>query len=241
MNKVLNAESLIFMKELWSNNHKQWFDANRDRYVNTVREPMKSLAEALAGPMSLYHPDFLEKPKISRINADIRFHKDKPPYKEHVWLKFGGGCPAEMFAAISHKGWEAGCALGSTKKSDLDIWRTNLIKHYDTWSKYLDALDKVKVVSSFTDNPYKKPLYENAPDEVFDFIQARALYIWGKEQTEFKTQPETLFLESLALFLPIYFFMTYPYTELEDRLKELCTEIEAPFPTVEKVWRVFQA
>jgi len=238
MNKTLGTDSIAFMRDLWKNNSKIWFDQNRERYINSVREPMKTLAESLAGPMGHMNAEFCDKPKISRINSDIRFHKDKPPYKEHVWIKFGGP-NSEMFAAISHKGWEAGCSLASQKREDMEIWRYNLINHIDLWRRYWKVLTKKHDVCIHFENSYKKPLYDNIPDDVYDFVQARSLYIWGKEKQDFPQAAETMYLHSLARMLPIYLFMTVHSNELEDRLKELVNDIGAPEEPIQQLWEVF--
>jgi len=74
---------LEFFKELAANNHKDWFDANRKRYETVVRDPFKSFISQLIKEMSKSDPDLQIEAKdaIFRINRDIRFSKDKTPYK----------------------------------------------------------------------------------------------------------------------------------------------------------------
>lgn len=78
---------LSFFKELAANNHKEWFDDNRARYEKEVKEPFKVFVGDLIGHIRGTHePDMLIEPKdaIFRINRDIRFSKDKTPYKTNV-------------------------------------------------------------------------------------------------------------------------------------------------------------
>jgi len=70
---MLTQETYDFLAELEKNNSKVWFDENRKRYEQFVRQPIKSLAEALDDPVSLIMTEFDGKSKISRINNDIRF------------------------------------------------------------------------------------------------------------------------------------------------------------------------
>lgn len=74
---------LDFFKELASNNNKEWFDKNRKRYENVVREPFKKFVSELIAAMAGQDPelDLEAKDAIFRINRDIRFSKDKTPYK----------------------------------------------------------------------------------------------------------------------------------------------------------------
>ncbi len=74
---------LDFFKELAANNNKEWFDNNRKRYENVVREPFKKFVSELITAMASQDPelDLEAKDAIFRINRDIRFSKDKTPYK----------------------------------------------------------------------------------------------------------------------------------------------------------------
>jgi uncharacterized protein (TIGR02453 family) len=80
-------EFLDFFIELAPNNHKDWFDLNRKRYEQFVKEPFKNFVQHLIDQMAISNPIFkgLEaKDCIFRINRDIRFSKDKQPYKLQV-------------------------------------------------------------------------------------------------------------------------------------------------------------
>lgn len=75
-----------FFKELAANNHKDWFDENRKRYETEVKKPFATLVADLIKEIRQEEPDLLVEPKdcIFRINRDIRFSKDKTPYKTQV-------------------------------------------------------------------------------------------------------------------------------------------------------------
>ena len=75
---------LAFFKELAANNHKDWFDANRKRYETSVKEPFKAFTQHLIDQLAKKEPIFKDLKAsdcIFRINRDIRFSKDKTPYK----------------------------------------------------------------------------------------------------------------------------------------------------------------
>lgn len=74
---------LQFFKELAANNHKEWFDDNRKRYENVVRDPFRNFIEQFIAEMAKTDPELVLEAKdaIFRINRDIRFSKDKTPYK----------------------------------------------------------------------------------------------------------------------------------------------------------------
>lgn len=75
---------LDFFIELAPNNNKDWFDANRKRYETAVKKPFVHFVEHLARLFSKHDPrlkDLEAGACIFRINRDIRFAKDKSPYK----------------------------------------------------------------------------------------------------------------------------------------------------------------
>jgi len=78
-----SQDYLDFFAELKNNNSKDWFDANRKRYEKSVKVPFKEFVELIIARVQADDPDFLTTPKesIFRINRDIRFSKDKTPYK----------------------------------------------------------------------------------------------------------------------------------------------------------------
>lgn len=87
MEKIFTPDFLNFFIELAPNNNKDWFDQNRSRYEKNVKEPFKYFVQQLITEFSKIDPKFKEtEPKdcIFRINRDIRFSKDKSPYKLQV-------------------------------------------------------------------------------------------------------------------------------------------------------------
>src|ERR1043166_7519784 len=81
-----SKRSLTFFRQLARNNEKTWFEAHRDEYENEVRAPMRELIEELDVRFADFAPEIGGDPKRSmfRINRDIRFSKDKSPYKTHA-------------------------------------------------------------------------------------------------------------------------------------------------------------
>lgn len=78
---------LQFFIELAPNNHKDWFDLNRKRYEISVKEPFKDFVEHMIKEIAKTDTSFKDleaKDCIFRINRDIRFSKDKTPYKMNV-------------------------------------------------------------------------------------------------------------------------------------------------------------
>src|SRR6266480_362345 len=80
------SRALRFFRQLARHNEKSWFEAHRDEYETEIREPMRELIEDLDIRFAQFAPEIGGDPKRSmfRINRDIRFSKDKSPYKTHA-------------------------------------------------------------------------------------------------------------------------------------------------------------
>jgi uncharacterized protein (TIGR02453 family) len=75
---------LNFFIELAPNNHKDWFDLNRKRYEESIKKPFYAFTQHVIDRIAqsdASFKDLLAKDCVFRINRDIRFSKDKSPYK----------------------------------------------------------------------------------------------------------------------------------------------------------------
>jgi len=75
-----------FFTSLAKNNKKEWFDKNRKIYENHVKDPFRGFVEEMIVRIHADNPNVLinTSEAIFRINRDIRFSKDKTPYKTHM-------------------------------------------------------------------------------------------------------------------------------------------------------------
>lgn len=78
--------ALTFFRGLSKNNRKEWFEEHRDQYETYVKNPMKALIEEVDVRLASFAPEILGSPRKSmfRIHRDVRFSKDKSPYKTHA-------------------------------------------------------------------------------------------------------------------------------------------------------------
>jgi uncharacterized protein (TIGR02453 family) len=83
-------EGLDFLRQLKRNNNRAWFEKHKPEYEFDVKLPMQSFIASLQPYFDSFAPEFDVNPKRSlfRIYRDIRFSKDKTPYKTHVAAHF---------------------------------------------------------------------------------------------------------------------------------------------------------
>jgi uncharacterized protein (TIGR02453 family) len=107
--------ALDFFVELEANNERRWWLANKDRFDADVKEPMRALLDAVAPPGSTFH--------VFRMNRDVRFSKDKSPYKlahAGVTEREGG---ATLYVQLSKAGLFVGGGVYHPARDQLARYR----------------------------------------------------------------------------------------------------------------------
>ena len=95
-----------FWHELAGEMSREWFAENKARYEEEWQRPMAALLDEVRATIApAYRAIGLAKPKLFRIHRDVRFGKDKSPYKTHIAGLLstgngGGGAPTEQAAAL---------------------------------------------------------------------------------------------------------------------------------------------
>lgn len=83
---AFRPQALAFLRQLKRRNTREWFEGNRDSYERHVRSPLRALVEELDIRFARLAPEIVGDPKrsIFRIHRDVRFSRDKSPYKTHA-------------------------------------------------------------------------------------------------------------------------------------------------------------
>ncbi|MEK6299188.1 MAG: DUF2461 family protein [Acidobacteriota bacterium] len=81
-----------FLSGLSTNNNKPWFDEHRKEYESEVLGPVKAFVGELGPIMRMLNQDLETEPRVgrtvSRISNDMRFHKNRPPYRPYIYVSF---------------------------------------------------------------------------------------------------------------------------------------------------------
>ena len=88
-----DARLFEFLDDLAENNDRDWFQAHRRRYIEHVRDPMLRFVAAFAPRLEGLSPHFVADPRpmggsMFRIHRDVRFSRDKSPYKTMAAAQF---------------------------------------------------------------------------------------------------------------------------------------------------------
>jgi uncharacterized protein (TIGR02453 family) len=91
--RYFDEETLDFLGDLKRNNDRTWFNANKARYEQTLKEPFLEFISDVGPELRTLSRNLVADPSPSggslfRIYRDVRFSKDKSPYKTHAGAHF---------------------------------------------------------------------------------------------------------------------------------------------------------
>ena len=137
-----------FLKSLAIHNERVWFNEHKDRYESAVREPALAFIEAMGPKLTRISPHFRAIPKkvggsLMRVYRDVRFAKDKSPYKTNLGIQFRHELGKDAHAPGFYLHIEPGhCFLG------MGLWRPEskqllkirdfIIDNPNAWRQALD-------------------------------------------------------------------------------------------------------
>jgi len=113
-----DRNAMQFWHELAGEMSRPWFAANQQRYHNLWLTPMTVLLDDVARRLApAYRPLKLGAPGVLRIHRDLRFARDKTPYKTHIAgvIRIAGvaGAPGAALLPIISRLREAGYTVGA--------------------------------------------------------------------------------------------------------------------------------
>jgi uncharacterized protein (TIGR02453 family) len=110
--------ALDFYDDLELDNSKSFWEAHKDVYATSVKAPMSALTAAL-------EPDF-GPAKVFRPYRDVRFAKDKTPYKTNQGAFVGAGPACGWYVEIAARGVRTGAGFYDASASDLGRIRASI-------------------------------------------------------------------------------------------------------------------
>ena len=145
---MLSPQVFDFLRDLQAHNHKEWMDEHRDRY-EAAREEVLSLIDQTLEQMADFEPvarTLTAREAILRINRDIRFSKNKDPYKNYFGaiISKGGGHRSSYPDYYLHLSPEGCFVAGGCYQPDreaLKLIRAHVAGHAPRLRAILEAPD----------------------------------------------------------------------------------------------------
>ncbi|MBE0570532.1 MAG: DUF2461 domain-containing protein [Ignavibacteriaceae bacterium] len=101
--KGFPQKTVAYLKKLSKNNSREWFEANRELYNSDFLVPCIQFVVEMGDKLQDIDPDIVAIPKVDksifRLHRDVRFSKDKTPYKTNAGLYFWNGKMKKMDAS----------------------------------------------------------------------------------------------------------------------------------------------
>ena len=206
-----SPDTFKFLDELKEYNYKPWFDEHKPIYEEEVMRPLKALVNVLAPAMYGIDPFFNMNPNriISRIYRDVRFSKDKTPYRTAMWISFQRFLSdwqtfPGYYLEISENGYQYGMGLYLPKKKDMDAFRAKIENFPDYFRKMTEKLI-VKHGFIIGGEEYKRPIKNTLPEYFQQWIQRKSLYLYKQFPVG-----EELFSANFARFLAKEYILLQP-------------------------------
>jgi len=179
-----SPQALVFFAELAENNNKAWFEAHRADYETLLLEPLQELVAELAAPLLAIDPALQVLPPsrcIARIHRDIRFSRDKSPYKSHLWLSFKRPSPDWkehpcFFFEIAADRYRYGMGFYSAPKATMDALRRTIETAPE---KFRRLVAPIKKSGRFVPagELYKRPVNPALPADLQPWHGRKNLYL----------------------------------------------------------------
>ena len=207
--KLIPKDTINFLRELKLNNNRDWFNENKLRF-NSIQNGVKEFANEVNE--SLKKSDDIEKLKIFRIYRDLRFSKDKTPYKKNIGMAFHRAKPelrGGYYLEISAD--ESFVAVGFWNPNKEDLFRIRKEIELDGQEfKSIISQKKIKEIWGEIKGEEVKtsPKGFNADHEHIDLIKKKQ-FIFIKKLKEEEILDESFQKKLISYFLSIRPFFDY--------------------------------
>ena len=187
-----------FLKDLSQNNNREWFNKNKDRYQKSVVLPVKDFIVVMGERLNKISRSFMADPRTNggsmfRIYRDIRFSKDKRPYKENVGCQFrhvaGKSAHAPGFYVHLEPGNVfVGGGIWKPPNPVLAKIRTSIVEQPEKWS---EVIKRMKYFSTIEGDQLKRPPKGYDADHPFiEDLKRKSFFLKRNVGSDLITKPE---------------------------------------------------
>ncbi len=211
-----SPDTFSFLNNLKENNNKTWFETNREIYRNHILGPLQDLITELTPFMLTIDPLFTVNPKkaVSRINRDIRFSKDKSPYRANMWLVFkrlyiDWKVEPAFFFEIYPDYYRYGMGFYNVPRETMDKLRAMINGQNKNFQK-IHSLYQEQKTFKIEGEKYKKILNLSLSEDLNEWYQRKDLYFVCNKELDNQLYGASLvdmLIEDFKLLVPFYNFL----------------------------------
>lgn len=160
-----DSDLFKFLKDLRQNNRRDWFLNNKERYEDEVKHPSLQFISDFGPHLRKISPNFTADPRpvggsLFRIHRDVRFSKDKSPYKTFAGVQFRHEAGKDAHAPGYYLHLDpgnifVGAGCWRPAREALESIRDAIVEDPDRWTEARDAL--VSAGFAFEGDSLKRP------------------------------------------------------------------------------------
>ena len=216
---MLQASTLKFIKDLKKNNNKPWFDKHRKEY-EAAKSDFASFVQTVIDKHAKSDPtikSILAKDCMFRINRDVRFSKDKSPYKTNMGAYISRGGKKSIYAGYYFHCEPGRCFVGG-----------------GLWMPMPPELSKVRQEIDYNFEKFKKIISSKKFKSVYDGLSRDPEYVLSRVPKGYEPDnPASEYLK-LKSFVSMAALKDSDLTS-KDLVKKTTTAFEALQPVIEFV------
>jgi uncharacterized protein (TIGR02453 family) len=141
----ITPQTFKFLRDLERHNDREWFTANKQRYLDDVRDPLLQFVAAFGPKLAKISSHMIADPRpvggsLFRIYRDTRFSKDKRPYKTHAAMSFRHSGGRDVHGPVYYLHLEPGGAfmgagMWHPEPETLTKVRDAIVAHPTSWRR----------------------------------------------------------------------------------------------------------
>lgn len=213
-----SIDTFNYLRALMINNDKDWFQENRNLYEQHLLGPFQNLVKDMGIMMRSIDPEFEIAPKIdktiSRIYRDVRFSKDKSPYRTSMWISFKRKTKTwkeepGFYFEINPEFYRYGMGFFQATPKTMKTFREVIDNQPEVFEK-ATAFYKKQDRFELAGDPYKRVLDKSKSEEILNWYQRKNIFfICQKDIDESLFKPELIdeLISGFKLLAPFYHFL----------------------------------
>ena len=211
-------EALAFFRGLERNNKREWFLPRKPLFEEKVKEPMRQLVDALNVALQDFAPEYVtdHDKAIFRIYRDVRFSKDKRPYKDHIAATFHrrgstSHGQAGYYIAISHKEVALGGGVYAPDPPQLLAIRECIAARHEEFRRILAARPVRKLLGDLHGEQLSRvPRGFAADHPAADLLRFKYYILYAELKPSLATSPKLYkeIVDRFRVMLPFLNFLT---------------------------------
>jgi uncharacterized protein (TIGR02453 family) len=212
----LSADAYHYLWEIGLNNNIEFYQATKERYRNSLYEPLCRLADALAPTVADIDDRLSTRYShvVSRLRRDTRFTRDKSPYRDHAWLHFRlpGVRSSECFvlyAEFERESYGYGIGMYGPQPELMQAMRERMLARPNT---FLSMVSEPAFAAKFhlQGESFKRTRYQDMPEALRPYLNMRSIsFCFSSPELKRTMRPELAdeIIEAFEQLRPVYRFL----------------------------------